>query len=504
MNKNFIKTIFLNFFITIGMSISMFLVNKYFIEYMGIKNLGLMKLFTQLLNYLNFAEIGLASASTFALYKPLVDKNYHKINEIITTISSLYNKIFIIIIVIGLLLNPLIPYFIKDKIPIHIIFLYWSLYVINTALGYTYVKYSILLTADQHYGLVRLIQGGSRIFCQILQILVIIKYKSFLFFILLLFVDNIIQYTLYTYVYRKHYKYIKKSLKKDLSIVNDLKKLVWHKLSTLVIYNTDLILISKFVSLDIVGIYSSYTMIVQMIIVILGVILNVLSPRIGKFIAENNKKIIFECWKKLNILFLFLSLWFCMCCYFLINDFIILWIGKTYIFSTVTVTLILINLFFQCFRGITDIFKEGSGFFDDIHLPIIESIINFIVSIILVRFIGLNGVIIGTIMSNVLIIFIARPILVFRRCFGQNMIKYLQIYFGYIILILSSIIIVMIAMNIFSIKMNKISWLNWIINATYISFLVFCILMIVFCMNKYFRRILLGIIHLKSINTNKK
>ena len=54
-NKVF-KEIFLNLIITIGISITLFLVNRYFVFYLGVQNLGLMKLFTQLLAYLNLAE----------------------------------------------------------------------------------------------------------------------------------------------------------------------------------------------------------------------------------------------------------------------------------------------------------------------------------------------------------------------------------------------------------------------------------------------------------------
>ena len=92
------KEIFLNFIITFSISIFSFFINKYFIFYLGIESLGLMKLFTQLLAYLNLAEIGLASASTYALYKPLAEKNYKQISIVINTITLLYNKIFLFLL----------------------------------------------------------------------------------------------------------------------------------------------------------------------------------------------------------------------------------------------------------------------------------------------------------------------------------------------------------------------------------------------------------------------
>ena len=480
------KEIFLNLIITIGISITLFLVNRYFAFYLGVQNLGLMKLFTQLLAYLNLGEIGLASASTYALYKPLAEKNYKQISIVINTITSLYNKIFLFILLVGLLLNPIIPFFIKDKIIDKNIYLYWSLYVVSTALSYSFVKYSVLFTADQKFGLVRLIQGGSRIFCQILQIFAIIKLKSFLIFILLLILDNIIQYVFYKLHYLKNYSYIFKTKIKDKSITNNLKNLFWHKVAGLVVFNTDLILISKFISLEIVGIYASYQMIIQMIITIINIVLNVLRPKIGKYIAENSKENIFYYWKNLNILSLFVGVLFSFCTYKLINNFIVLWLGRDFILSKLTVILILVNLFIQCFRGITDIFKDGSGFFDDIHLPISEAVINFVISIILVQYIGLNGVIIGTIISNILIICIAKPILVFKRCFGRGVKDYIKIYGNYLVLTILSLLNCNFILKFIPLK-NINSWFDWIVQGIIVGSITLVITFVIFLSNKDFR-----------------
>lgn len=480
------KDILINFIITIIMNLTLFLVNKYFALYLGAENLGLMKLFAQLLAYLNLAEIGISSASSYALYKPLVEKDEEQISIILHTIASLYNKIFLFILVIGLALNPVIPFFIKNKIVDMTIYIYWSLYVISTALSYTFIKYSILFTADQKYGLVRIIEGGSKIFCQIMQIVMIVKFKSFLGFILLLILNNLIQYIFYKIHYKKYYKYIVKTKEKKKSITSDLKNLFWHKLAGLVVYNTDLILISKFISLEMVGIYASYQMVNQMIITALNIVLNVLKPKIGNFIARNTKEEIFKHFKKLNILFLVISIIFTFCTYHLIDNFIILWLGKDFILPKLTVILILVNLFIQSFRGILDIFKETSGFFDDIHLPISESIINFIISIVLVQRIGLNGVIIGTIFSNVLIICIAKPILVFKRCFDRDFNEYVKIYGNYIILIGTSFMIQTFIFRIIKIELG-LGWINWIFEGIIVFIIISVITITLFLMKKDFR-----------------
>ena len=177
------RDIFINFIFTLLISIIMFIQNKYFVQYMGIETLGIMKLFSQLLQYLNIIELGLGSASAFALYKPLVEKNKEQISIIVSTIKSIYNKISLLLLVLGIVITPFLPYFLKVSNFKKDIYFYWIFYVINTVSTYLYIKYVIVFTANQEFIYVRFIQSISKIFYQILQIIFIIKYSSFFIFI---------------------------------------------------------------------------------------------------------------------------------------------------------------------------------------------------------------------------------------------------------------------------------------------------------------------------------
>ena len=174
----------LNFILTILASAVLFIQNKYFAQYMGLETLGMMKLFTQLLAYLNIIEMGLASASAFALYKPLADKNYKDVSVVVNTIENIYNKIAILLMILGVLCIPIIPFFMKASNFSNEIYFYWTLYVLNTVSTYLFIKYVILFTANQEFLYVRIVQSVSRFLFQIVQIIFIIKYHSFLIYII--------------------------------------------------------------------------------------------------------------------------------------------------------------------------------------------------------------------------------------------------------------------------------------------------------------------------------
>lgn len=483
------KEVLYNFIFTFLTSVIIFIQNRYFIQYMGIEILGIMKLFTQLLQYLNIVELGLGSASAFALYKPLAEKNLEQISIIASTIKSIYNKISLLLLGLGMIITPFLPYFIKIENFTKDIYFYWVFYVINTVSTYLYIKYIILFTANQEFIYVRFIQSASKIFYQVLQIIFIIKYQSFLLFIILLLLDNLTQYILFKIHYRKYYSYIRPTKKKYKGLNRDIKNLFWHKIGGLVVFNTDLILISKLVSIEIVGVYASYQLIVQMISTIIGIATNVIRPKIGKFISINSKEIIYLLFKKINIIFIGVAIFFSYVTCKVINNFVILWLGEELELGRITVILICINILINTFRSIIDVFKDSCGFFDDVQSPILESVINLVFSIVLGIRYGLNGIIIGTIISNITIILIYKPILVFKRCFDKDIKEYIKVYGNYFVLLVISLFCLNIATKPFIVG-NINSWIEWIIYATVISVITGVILFIVFLLNKDFRNII--------------
>lgn len=490
------KEVFINFILTILVNFTLFIQNKYFVEYMGLEMLGMMKLFTQLLVYLNIIEMGLGSASTFALYKPLANREYNKLSIIINTIESIYNKIAILLLGLGIFCTPILSFFIEVDNFSKTIYFYWILYVLNTVSTYLFIKYVILFTANQEFLYVKTVQSFSIVVFKILQILCIIKYHSFFIFIILMILDNLTQWVFFKIHYKKKYSYIIKTKERFNGIKNDIKNMFWHKVGGLVVFNTDLILLSKFTSLEIVGVYASYQMIVQVLKTIIDILTNVLSPKIGNFIALHTKLEVYNNFKKINIFYCFISTVFTYCMYILINSFTILWLGKIILLNNFTLKLICFNLWVTLFRWNLESFKSGAGFFDDIKSPIIESIINLIVSVGLGIKLGLDGVIIGTITSNIIVILIYKPILVFERCFHKDWKEYFKVYGNYLFLVIISLISFNFIIKPF-IKENISSWLEWIVYAIKISSISLIVITLIFFINKDFRNLIKENIKLK-------
>ncbi len=483
------KEFFFNLVFTILISLIGVIQNKYFVEYLGIEILGILKLFNQLFQYLNIVEMGIGSASAYALYKPLAEKNIDDVSKIVSTIKSIYNRIAITLFGLGLVCTPLLPFFMKMANFNKSIYFYWILFLINTISTYLYIKYVILFTADQQFIKVKFIQSSSKIFYQILQIIFLMRVSSLYIYIFLLLLDNLTQYIFFKIHYKRRYSYIYTTKERYLGIKSDIKNLFWHKIGGLIVFNTDLILISKLVSIEIVGIYASYMMIFQILKTIINILYSVLTPKIGKYIAQNDKENIYKSFKEINIVFILLGMILIFPTFKLINVFIELWIGKEFTLENWTIVLMCINYYIDLVRWILEAYKSGFGFFDDIQSPIFEAVINLVFSIILGIKYGLDGIIIGTIISNMLVIMIYKPILVFKRCFDKGVREYIKIYGNYLILLIISLILLNIATKPF-IRTDINTWIDWIIHATTISAITVVILFIAFMSNKDFRNVI--------------
>lgn len=80
-----------------------------------------------------------------------------------------------------------------------------------------------------------------------------------------------------------------------------------------------------------------------------------------------------------------------------------------------------------------DRFKESGGlYYADRYAPFFEVTINLIFSIILVKKIGLAGVFIGTLISNLSVIFWVKPKIVFNQVFNKSFLQYLSSYLKYL------------------------------------------------------------------------
>src|SRR5574344_861644 len=87
----------------IGIIVS-FISRIFFLRILGGEYLGLNGLFTNILTVLSLAELGVGTAITYSLYKPLREKSNDEISKLMSLYGKVYKIIGIIILLLGIAL----------------------------------------------------------------------------------------------------------------------------------------------------------------------------------------------------------------------------------------------------------------------------------------------------------------------------------------------------------------------------------------------------------------
>lgn len=423
--KSVMKSFKYGFIFSILIMLMTFWVRKVFFDTLGTELTGYYLLINQMLGFLNLAELGLGTASTYLLFKPLNDKNNKSLSTTFVAINRIYKLIQKGILAIGLILTALLPFIVKSQIDLYNLYLPWMFFVFSTALSYSYSAESILLTADQKVHYLRIINGLGRVLCFLLQIGILKLGYGFILFSLLEVVSVLFQMYFFKKIVGQQY-----SLTSDIetealvevknSIFTEIKKTFIHKVSGVLIFNTDYIIVSIFLGLSYVTSYSSYIMLAQAMSFLITTLSVPLNSALGHYLHEKGNEAAVAKFMQINTIFMCGSSIFAFCYYTASSSLITIWLGSSVVLPALTVALLAFNCFCLIARTSVDIFKVAYGYMSDTHLPILEGCLNLIFSLILVQFMGINGVIIGTIISNVVIIIAARPYYLYRRAFNKS------------------------------------------------------------------------------------
>lgn len=153
-----------------------------------------------------------------------------------------------------------------------------------------------------------------------------------------------------------------------------------------------------------------------------------------------------------------------------IISYISLWIGARYLLSETTLILLIVGMFIRMTRSVVDSFKNAYQLFSDIWAPIAEAAIHLGCSILFGYMWGLNGIILGGILSQIIIVLLWKPYYTFREGLKSSSIYYFIQYAMHIGILIGSALLVIRA---FGHQLNQpVDWqrmfalISWIIIAS--------------------------------------
>lgn len=400
-----------------------FLTRSIFIQYLGVEMLGISSTFSSILNTLSLTELGFQSAVVYSLYNPLVKKEYNRVNEIMNVLKIIYGVIGCFIIVGGIICCPFLNMVLSGVEMSKTIYLIFFIQVSNSASSYLLAYKRALFHADGKGYLTQSIDTASNIIFSLLKIIVVIKTSNYIYFVTLTTLQTIVSNLIVNLSIRKKYSFLKNTkFNVDIfkGIWGNVKNLFVSKIAFYIYSSTDSIIISSILGTVSVGYLVNYTTIINSIKAFTISILRPITPIIGKLLAEES-----DSEKNEKIFRSYTYIRYMIACVTIIpaialtQSFICSWVGEKYLLSDIIVWLYGLDLYIHIVHTSLCDFITGSGLFRaDRNIEIIGAVSNLLVSLILVYIFGMPGVLVGTVVSQV-VFWICRSVVVYKNCFAE-------------------------------------------------------------------------------------
>ena len=440
--KNSIKNIIVALILNLISIIIGLISQKVFISSLGTEYLGINGLFTNIISMLGIVELGLGSAIIYNLYKPVADNNKKKIKSLMHFYKISYRIIAVVVTIIGLLIIPFLGLIVKDvNISENLIIIY-LLFLTDIVCSYLLTYKRSILYAYQKSYIINIVHIGYLLCMNLFQILILIYTKNYYLYLIIKIIARIIENIVITKIANKSYPILlekdviplDKKTKKD--IFTKIKALLLHKIGGFVVLGSDNIIISAFLGVNTVGLYSNYSMIINVLVNLSNQAFSAITASVGNLLVTSNNKKTYSVYK--NIFFAntwlagFIAIGLLVC----MDSFVNIWLGERYLLSTSVLLVLCINLYLQITRYTNNSFKEAAGiYYEDRFVPIIESVVNIVMSIVLLHYFGLAGVFMGTICSNLVLHLYSYPKFVYTRLFKKNYSDYYHNFFKNFIIV---------------------------------------------------------------------
>jgi hypothetical protein len=309
------------------------------------------------------------------------------------------------------------------------------MYLGNSVLSYLFIYKKTLVDAHQLLYIGTLYHTVFLVLQDMVQIILLLTTGNFLLFLcvyLVCTVGNNICISvkadrLYPYLRDREVKTLPKEEKSR--IFQNIKAMLMHKIGTVIVNNTDNLLLSSIVGITSVALYSNYYLIIGSVRQVLDEFFTGITASVGNLgVTEDSRKV-----KKIFEASFFVGQWMygfaAICLYELLNPFVELSFGKSYVFPRAVVLILCINFFVTGMRKATLVFRDSMGlFWYDRYKSIAEAAINLTVSIFLAFRFGTAGVFWGTLVSTVTTSMWVEPYVLYRYKLHTSVLPYLKKY----------------------------------------------------------------------------
>lgn len=406
-----------------------FLVRTLILYCLGEKYQGLSGLFNSILAVLNMTDLGFSTAIVFILYKPIANEDYDIVCAVMAYFRKVYRIIGLVILVIGLIILPFLPYLIKGDYPSDTnIYLLYLVYLLNSAVSYWLFAYkSALLNAMQRMDIVNNILTITRVCMNIVQAAVLLIFNNYYVYIVFLPIFTVINNLLTEHYSKKYFPLlvpngvIPPDVKREL--IKQVKGLFINRIGDVARNGADNIIISSLIGLTAVAVYNNYYYIYSALYGVSIMIVSSMAASVGNSIVKESVEKNYKDLCKFSFIFSWFTGWctICMCC--LYQPFMMVWMrgNASLMLSDLNMVLFCIYFYAITMNNIRNQYLNGAGLYWEMRIwCLAEAIGNIVLNLILGYLFGITGILLATLVTIILFNYIARNHILFKFYFKKS------------------------------------------------------------------------------------
>lgn len=268
-----------------GLIVTQLVILNYGSDFNGINSTA-----NQLINILLIIEGGFTLATNVALFKPIAERDYSKVNSIMVATKMIFLKIGIAVFIMGVLLTLGYSMIIKSDLPNIIIILIFLMTVISTSFNMLYsMKYQILLQTEQKEYVLNTIKIGTLLLSQFLILGIVYFHGHMLLIRFITMVGAILNSLLIGYVCRRSYKFLDFGVSPDFNLIKGTKEVFIQKFTSVIYGAAPIIFISATVGTMLASVYAVYNSVLLLLKGVLYAFINAPRMGFGQLIAQKEK-----------------------------------------------------------------------------------------------------------------------------------------------------------------------------------------------------------------------
>lgn len=428
-SKNVSKNLILALISRIAYLVIGFLSRRLIIQFISVEYLGLSSLYANMLDFLNLAELGIGVAIQIRLYEPLVNDDRNKIFNLVQIAQKIYSVIGLIVLLIGVCSSFLLQFLIKDNpFPLWYVITAYLISVVGIAFSYFCASKRLYFESNEKYYVITLSDLLSKVLFTAIGLIILYFTREYLYYCGTIAIQATVSNFALAVCFRKKHPELcgllkdKGYQKTESNIIKrSMLDVIPMKLGVYIFSSTDSIVITSFIGLTASAIYANYNLISLSLLSISTSVSSALVSTFGKLEKEDADKTkmlnaykIYE-----NVQYMF-SIFTAVCLLLLYDKFMIAWMGEELLIGRICVLLLSLDyLVHSGFQPLSTLYTSTGKFKEDKVCSLIAAGINIGLSVLLVYFIGLPGVIIGTLVANIFT-FIIRNYIINKKYFQRS------------------------------------------------------------------------------------